>query len=46
MTLSPLADAGLVVQAHVVAALSALVLGAMQLALPKGTTRHRLLGWV
>lgn len=48
MTLSPLVAAGPLVQAHVLAAMSALVLGAVQFALPKGTPRHRILGraWV
>ncbi|WP_340109908.1 DUF2306 domain-containing protein [Pikeienuella sp. HZG-20] len=46
MTLAPLMAAPAVVFAHAVAAMLALLLGAAQLALPKGTTPHRLMGWV
>jgi len=35
----------LVIQAHVIAAVTALVLGLIQFAGPKGTTVHRLIGW-
>jgi uncharacterized membrane protein len=43
--LEPLAAAPLVVQVHVAAALGALLVGVVQLAGVKGTTRHRVLGW-
>lgn len=48
MSLSPLIAAGPLVQTHVLAAVSAVVLGAAQFVLPKGTLRHRILGrtWV
>jgi uncharacterized membrane protein len=46
MTLAPLLDAPAVVQLHALAAVSAFVLGAVQLAAPKGTLPHRTLGWV
>ncbi|GJE62006.1 DUF2306 domain-containing protein [Methylobacterium trifolii] len=48
MTLAPLIAAGPVVQAHALMALTAVALGALQLALPKGGPRHRWLGraWV
>ncbi|MSO75620.1 MAG: DUF2306 domain-containing protein [Alphaproteobacteria bacterium] len=45
MTLEPLAAAPFVVQNHVAAALGAFLVGAIQLAGGKGTTRHRILGW-
>lgn len=45
MSLTPLVTAGPIVIVHVVVALLALVLGAAQLALPKGTWRHRWFGW-
>ncbi|MEE2565517.1 DUF2306 domain-containing protein [Hyphobacterium marinum] len=44
--LAPLFEANWVIQIHVAAAMSALVLGAVQLAAPKGTLPHRTLGYV
>lgn len=46
MTLAPLLDAVWPIQLHALAALSALVLGTVQLSLPKGTSLHRTLGWI
>ncbi len=46
MTLEPLFRAGPVIQIHAVAAMAAFVLGAVQLASPKGTLAHRTLGWI
>ncbi len=46
MTLAPLLNASPVIQAHAFAALAALVLGAAQLAAPKGTLPHRSIGWI
>jgi uncharacterized membrane protein len=46
MTLEPLLAAPLLIQVHAFAALSALALGIFQLAAPKGTTRHRITGWI
>ena len=46
MSLAPLLAAPAIVQIHVLAALSALGLGALQLAAPKGTLPHRTLGWL
>ena len=45
MNLSPLTTAPLPIQLHAYAALGAFVLGAVQLAGVKGTTRHRALGY-
>ncbi len=45
MTLAPLLAAAPIIQLHAAAAVAALVLGAAQLALPKGGRRHRLIGW-
>ena len=45
VTLSPLASADLVVRLHAFPALLCLVLGAVQLALRKGTQLHRIIGW-
>src|SRR3954447_11177839 len=45
MNLSPLTNAALPIQLHAYAALGAFVLGAVQLANVKGTTRHRALGY-
>ena len=45
MTLQPLLSAPVVVQAHAFAAMAAFGLGAVQLALPKGTRLHRASGW-
>ncbi|MCJ2035169.1 DUF2306 domain-containing protein [Methylobacterium sp. J-068] len=48
MTLEPLLVTGPVIQAHALAAILGLGLGALQFALPKGTRAHRGLGrvWV
>ena len=45
MNLAPLTSAPLPIQLHAYAALGAFVLGAVQLAGVKGTTRHRALGY-
>ena len=45
MDLAPLTNAPLPIQLHAYAALGAFVLGAVQLAGVKGTTRHRALGY-
>lgn len=46
MTFAPLLAAPAVVIAHAFAATAALVLGAVQLAAPKGTVPHRVFGWL
>ena len=46
MTLAPLLSAPPVIQVHAFAAMSALVLGIVQLAAPKGTLPHRTVGWI
>jgi uncharacterized membrane protein len=46
MSLDPLLAEGFAVASHAVAALTALLLGAVQLAAPKGTLPHRTLGYV
>ena len=48
MTLAPLLQASLPIRLHAFAAMGAFVLGSVQLAAPKGTLRHRLVGsiWV
>lgn len=46
MSLAPLYQSGIIVTAHAFAALTALVLGASQLVLVKGTRRHRAIGYV
>jgi uncharacterized membrane protein len=46
MTLAPLLEATLAIQVHAFAAMTAFVLGIVQLAAPKGTLPHRTLGWV
>ena len=46
MSLAPLLNAAAEVQIHAFAAMAAFVLGAVQLAAPKGTLPHRTLGWV
>ncbi|MGL5165247.1 MAG: DUF2306 domain-containing protein [Afipia sp.] len=46
MNLAPLLDAPSVIQLHAFAAMSALVLGTVQFASPKGTLPHRTLGWL
>lgn len=45
MSLAPLFAGGPVIVLHALAALAGLVLGVAQLTLPKGTTRHRVMGW-
>ena len=45
MILAPLLGAPALVQIHTYLALSALVLGVVQLSAPKGTVPHRTLGW-
>ncbi|AGT08213.1 DUF2306 domain-containing protein [Paracoccus aminophilus] len=46
MSLAPLWAAPMAVQIHVVAALAATVLGAVQILRPKGGRGHRLTGWL
>jgi uncharacterized membrane protein len=46
MSLAPLLAAAPEIQVHAFAAMSAFVLGAAQIAAPKGTLPHRTLGWV
>jgi uncharacterized membrane protein len=46
MLLDPLLAEGFAVASHAVAAIAALLLGAVQLAAPKGTLPHRTLGYV
>lgn len=46
MSLDPLLAEGFVVASHALAAIIALVLGAVQLAAPKGTMPHRTLGYI
>jgi uncharacterized membrane protein len=46
MTLDPLLAASFLIQIHALAALSAFALGIFQFAAPKGTTRHRITGWI
>ena len=46
VTLAPLLQSSPVIVVHALAALSAFVLGAVQLLAPQGTLPHRLLGWV
>lgn len=46
MNLAPLLDASPAIRLHTFAAVAALVLGAVQLAAPKGTLPHRSLGWI
>jgi uncharacterized membrane protein len=45
MTLAPLLDAPAVIQIHAFAAIAAFAIGVVQLAAPKGTIPHRLIGW-
>jgi uncharacterized membrane protein len=45
VTLAPLLAEPPVIQMHAFAALAALALGIVQLAAPKGTPRHRMMGW-
>jgi uncharacterized membrane protein len=46
MNLAPLLNAQPPIPLHAIAAMSAFVLGAVQLAAPKGTLPHRTLGWI
>ncbi len=46
MSLEPLLNASPAIQLHAFAAMSAFVLGSVQLAAPKGTMPHRTVGWV
>lgn len=46
MILTPVTAASPVIQLHLLGALIALGLGAVQLALAKGTAPHRLLGYI
>jgi uncharacterized membrane protein len=46
VSLAPLLNAAPATQLHAVAALTALGLGAVQLAAPKGTLPHRTIGWL
>ncbi len=46
MTFAPLLNASPVIQVHAFAAMSALVLGIVQLSAPKGTLPHRTIGWI
>jgi uncharacterized membrane protein len=45
MTLAPLLAAPAAIQIHAFAAIAAFALGLVQLAKPKGTAAHRLVGW-
>jgi uncharacterized membrane protein len=45
MTLTPLLNASPVIQIHAFAAIAAFAIGVVQLAAPKGTIPHRLIGW-
>jgi uncharacterized membrane protein len=46
MDLAPLLNAAPAIPVHAFAAMAAFVLGAVQLAAPKGTLAHRMLGWI
>ena len=46
MSLAPLLDAPPAIPLHAFAAMTAFLLGVVQLAAPKGTLPHRTLGWV
>jgi uncharacterized membrane protein len=46
MSLAPLLEAAPAVQLHAFAAMTAFVLGVVQLTAPKGTLPHRTIGWV
>ncbi|KGM31824.1 DUF2306 domain-containing protein [Inquilinus limosus] len=46
MSFAPLLDAPLAIQLHVAAVCVAVILAPVQLIGPKGTPRHRLLGWI
>ena len=46
LSLAPLLDAAPAIPVHALAAMAAFVLGAIQLAAPKGTLPHRAIGWI
>jgi uncharacterized membrane protein len=46
MSFAPLLDAALAIPVHAFAAMTAFVMGVVQLAAPKGTLPHRTLGWI
>ena len=46
MTLAPLLAASPAIQMHAFAAMTAFVLGVVQLSAPKGTIPHRTIGWI
>jgi len=46
MSLAPLLNAEPVIQIHAFAAMTAFVLGIVQLVAPKGTLPHRTIGWI
>lgn len=46
MTLAPLLNASPAIQLHAFAAMTAFVLGVVQLSAPKGTLPHRTVGWI
>jgi uncharacterized membrane protein len=46
MSLAPLLDAAPAIPVHAFAAITAFLLGVVQLAAPKGTLPHRTLGWI
>jgi uncharacterized membrane protein len=46
MTLEPLLNAAPVIRVHALAAMGAFALGLVQFAAPKGTLRHRTIGWI
>jgi uncharacterized membrane protein len=46
MTFAPLLSATPAIQIHAFAAMTAFVLGVVQLAAPKGTLPHRTIGWI
>jgi uncharacterized membrane protein len=46
MTLAPLLDASPAIKLHAFAAMTAFVLGVVQLSAPKGTLPHRTIGWI
>jgi len=46
MSVAPLLDAAPAIPVHAFAAMTAFMLGVVQLAAPKGTLPHRTLGWI
>jgi uncharacterized membrane protein len=46
MSLAPLLDAAPAIQLHAFSAITAFVLGLVQLSAPKGTLPHRTIGWI